>query len=299
LLEEWPSAFFNHAIAGIAADKDTPAHWPRVDAGAAGELVMFDATDPYTPLGVLSLNDQAGLGLVVSRDKGHMIKLPCPKPEEVGCERKVEATVDSTGQLTAKVRESYRGGSGASLQARRVNLQKERFAHSLRERLHDALPMLVDLKWNSAWNASTSEFRLDFTFTADRFTRRTGELWLLVPQVVPSDTRLPAWELANEGVSWMPAVRLTETTRLRLPKGFEPKSVPSDWQQDTGGITCHLKYRLEEGGMLVFERTFSRPANFYSATEYTALRKAMQKLNEAERRPLMLQRSPAGPVEGP
>src|SRR5262249_5714065 len=84
--EEWPSPEqFNHCILAIRlADSSGPA---RIDHPRLGALLVFDATDPYTPLGSLPATLHASGGLLVADDAAPLVTLPRPDAAAPGVRR--------------------------------------------------------------------------------------------------------------------------------------------------------------------------------------------------------------------
>jgi hypothetical protein len=287
---DWPSAQFNHAIAAIPADAETPSGWPVVDAGRLGRIVIFDPTDPITPLGVLSSGDQGGLGLVVDPAQGALVRLPASKPEGSGMTRKIEAALDPQGRLSVKVDEQHSGDDGAAWRQKRWISPKDQFQTLLEKRVHRANPLASNLQWSDDWNAASAKYRLNFGFTVPNYGRPLGSnLVVFAPDILPSGFKLLHWEGRRDGVCWLGTDAVEEVVRVTLPPGCTVEELPDPWSEDGKTVSCRLSYRTE-GNVIVFQHSFQRRAGFYDEGDYHGLEAFYQRLSEAERRPIILRR---------
>ncbi len=285
---DWPSARFNHAIAGVPADGDVPAGWPVVDAGPLGRLVLFDATDPSTPFGVLSAGDQGGFGLVASPASTGLIALPIATAEMNRLDARVRATLDERGDLKASVEEVSSGTIGVMLHASRENLRAERFTPLLETRLRETLSFLEELHWKDAWEGPAARWTIDYDFKAPRYARRTGgNLMLVSPQVVSAKMRMTPWKTKIDGVVWSGASQHRKEVRLTLPENVTIEELPDDWSESVASASCRLRYR-REGRDVIYDYELAQPGGFLDQPAYEALRLFFQKVQEAERRPVLL-----------
>ncbi len=288
----WPSLVFNHVVVGIAANGDIPARWPVVDGGALGRLVLFDPTDPDTPLGALPQGDQGGFGLIVSEDSRELVALPTEDPEVGGLTRHLTGELSADGQLKADVEERLVGWSSGSTHGARVKMGAEKFRQQLENTLHAFLQRLSDLSWTEEWDAAEASSQLAYHFRADHVFRSVGsDAVLLSPRLVGGDFHYDLWRTDCEGVVWLQAKGVTEEDRLLLPEGFVAESLPSDWHQELPGFRAMVAYRLE-GRTLIFTRRIYRHACLLGKTDHDAIYHLSQKLEEAERRPVILRRAP-------
>ncbi len=283
----WPSASFNHAIAAVPADDTVPAAWPVVDGGPAGRLVLFDATDPSTPLGCLSTSDQGGFGLIVAPQTTDLVALPAASAETNRHEAKVRGTLDALGNLTATVEETATGYLGVELRAQREALRDERYTPALETRLRDNVSLLQDLHWKDGWDPTLARWRLDFDFKALRYARRTGALLVIGPSVLASKPRLTSWKTQLPGIVWHDSSTQRSVVRLTLPENSIVEEVPDDWSQSTPAYAARLTYR-QEGKEIIYERELTQKGGFLDEPTYTAMRSFRQKLYDAEKRPVLV-----------
>jgi hypothetical protein len=291
--EEWPSAQFNHAIVAIPADADTPAGWPVVDAGRLGRIVIFDPTDPTTPLGILTSPDQGGFGLVVDADRGVLVRLPVSDPKYDGMTCKIDAALDSQGRLAVKFDEVHSGIDAATWHLRRWRLTRERFELLLQRRIREESPLAGDLKWADDWDPVGAKYRLTLEFTVPTYGRDAGGgLVLLAPDMLLTGFGIPHWQGRKEGVCWLRTNATDEEIRLELPPGCSVEELPDPWSEDGKTFSCQLSYRIE-GRTIVYQRSFRRSAACYGESDYHDLEGFYQRLSAAGRRPIILRRAAA------
>lgn len=285
---DWPAASFNHAIVGLPADTETPVGWPSVEVGGVGRLVLFDPTDAYTPLGVLSPSLRGGYGLAASTQAEGLIALPSGGVTHDRYESRVEATLEADGVLSAHIAEIALGAPGVQCRASREQLRNERFGRSLEARLQETMASVRDVKWSDSWDPVTAQWTLTFDFKAERYARRTASSLMLVsPQVTFTKTRLAPWKTTQDGVVWFGSASLRKDVRLTLPAEATIEELPADWSRELEGVSCHLRYR-REARVVVCEASFTHESRFLDRSSYEALRNLVQKMQEAERRPVVI-----------
>ncbi len=110
---EWPSPHqFNHAIVAVKVSADTKL--PSVlEHPKLGRLLIFDPTDPVTPVGGLPADEQNSYALVIAGADGELLKMPQLPIEANRVERRVDAHLDASGQLSAHVLIQYYGESAS------------------------------------------------------------------------------------------------------------------------------------------------------------------------------------------
>ncbi len=293
---DWPAACFNHAIVAIAADASAPPHWPAVTGAEGGRSVLFDPTDPQTPLGALPLSVNGGYGLIASPQSTGLTPLPVGGAEQNRHDCTIDAVLAGDGTITATVAETTRGAPGVRLHAIREQLRQERFGTTLEARLKETMAFVRDLRWSDTWELDPAAWRLEFGFTAGQYARRTGgSLMLVSPQVIFTKARLAPWKTAQEGVVWFGSGLARKVVRLALPAGTTVEELPDDWSQTSAGASCSLRYRREEH-VVICESEFRHEAGFLDQAAYEALRAVVQKMQDAERRPVLLRRGDAVPA---
>src|SRR5262249_36391272 len=113
--EEWPSPHqFNHCIIAIKV-KDETESATVIKHPALGRLLIFDPTDPDTPVGDLPDHEQGSYALIVARDAGSLIRMPVTPPEANRLRREVEAALAPDGGLTVSLKQRADGQAAVGL----------------------------------------------------------------------------------------------------------------------------------------------------------------------------------------
>jgi hypothetical protein len=288
--QSWPAQVFNHAIVAIAADESVPSHWPQVDGGSLGKLVLFDATDEDTPLGVLPESDQGGFGVVVTKAGPGLVKFPLETPDNKKITRHITGTVSANGDLLAEMEATSTGSAAGELHTALSKWGNGKFNQNMEAMFHDTLPLVKDLTWKESWDQNNSQSRLAVHFAASQYAHRLAEdLMLLCPHLLSTHANYPTWKTKIEGIVWLTPKCIHEDVRLHLPEGFAPEDLPSAWHQELPAATASVQYRME-GLDLVYEYRLEQQGGAYDKNGYDSLRVFYQKLSEAERRPIVLRR---------
>ncbi len=289
---EWPAADFNHAIVAMPADGSVPASWPQIDGGPLGKLVLFDPTDPGTPLGMLPAPDQGGYGLVVAREAPGLAAIPSETPEENCVTQHLEGKVAADGSLEAKVDETISGSDGAVAHYLHTRLGAEKFSLQLEKRLHDTIPSVGNLKWTEEWDDARSASHFTFQFSAVHYASMAGPTMMLVcPRCWNEWKALADWKRALSGIVSLPAKGIHQEISLQLPEGYSADGLPDNWHEELPFASASVNYRLE-GSTLIFHCDVMQRAALHDYDEYVALRNLYQKLDEATRTPVIVEKTP-------
>ena len=96
---EWVSpSQFNHCIIAVKVSDDTKTA-TVINHPKLGRLLIFDATDPYTPVGDLPDYEQGSEALIIAGDNGGLSKMPITPPESNAWERSVEVNLTDDGNI--------------------------------------------------------------------------------------------------------------------------------------------------------------------------------------------------------
>ena len=110
--KEWASPTqFNHAIIAVKVSDATVA--PTVmNHEKLGRLLIFDATDEYTPVGDLPDHLQGSYGLIAAGENGGLAPMPVTPPESDLLERDITVNLSDAGAISGKISERAIGRIG-------------------------------------------------------------------------------------------------------------------------------------------------------------------------------------------
>lgn len=290
VLENWPSPkWFNHAIVGIAAAPDMPDHWPVSDAGPLGRIVIFDPTDPVTPLGVLSSGDQGGWGLVAAGKDGGIVRLPREGPAENSTRQHINAKLDPDLLLKIHVNTISEGSGGSESYAQRLMLGDVEFGRTLEARLHQSLAYVDNFKWTDAWDGVISRHTVDRRFSTRSYTKPLGMNRVMVqPGILGWEVALPKISQLD-GYIDISAWHKERTTSLKLPAEWSVADLPKPAQADGKYLSWNISYSYEDGKLLSSVIISQKPV-LADPANYEEIRRERQQLHELLRRPAVLRR---------
>lgn len=267
--EEWPSPHqFNHVILGIVT-KDLPKQPATVDVPGVGRLLLFDPTDPYTPLGELPLADQAGVGLLVSSAGGPLLRLPDAGDRGDAKERTLEAEVGGTGGLNLRLKERAVGLAAAIARERHRGLAPEEYQRTTAERLG------VEIARSRVENLVASDtedaFDLSASLVVPSYAQVVQGRLLLIRCPSRLTEGLPALGTsARRTPVFLEPQRRVETFVLSAAVGLQVDELP----ESLSGVSPFGSYRVSarrEGEKVVIEREITIRRLVVPQTDFEAL----------------------------
>lgn len=288
VLENWPSPkWFNHAIVGIAAAPAMPDHWPVSDAGALGRIVIFDPTDPVTPLGVLSASDQGGWGLVAAGKDGGIVRLPREAPAQNSTRQQINAKLDPDLLLKIHVNTVSEGSGGSESYAQRLMLGDVEFGRTIEARLHQSLAYVDNFKWTDAWDGVASRHTIDLRFSTRSYAKPLGTNRVIVqPGILGLELALPKINQLDGHID-IPAWQKKRTTSLKLPPEWTVADLPKSAQAEGKYLFWDISYSYEDGKLLSSVVISQKPL-LADPVSYEEIRRERQQLHELLRRPAVL-----------
>ena len=224
-----------------------------------GKLLIFDPTDPLTPLGRLSGALQGSYALLVAPDGGELIPTPQLPAPTSGIARTATLALEANGSIHGDVREVHVGDLAA----------RERWR--LRTAAHDvdqikpieafvahSLATFEILKAQVA-NARVPElpFEWRYSFDASNYAKMAGGLLLVRPRVlgVEADGLLETKDARRNAVEFDGPEHDTDTFEITLPAGYEVDELPPPTNADYRFASYHSKTELV-GRVVRYTRTF-------------------------------------------
>lgn len=283
---EWPSPQqFNHAI--VAVSVDATATGPAIlKHPALGPLLLFDPTDPYTPVGELPIYEQGSLALIVSPLTSDLDVVPLSALEEPLAERTVEGSVDQGGKLLARITERTRGEAASSERAAAASLSPADYHAFVSARVSASVPGGKVLKLTSdPASGSRFELTLDVEGTS---AQASGNLLLVKAPFTRMVRELPSASGRTLPVS-IERARSVDTVSLEIPQGFAVDELPQQVSIETPFGRYGLTYRVAEG-RLVAQRTLDLTRSTVPASNVGALRAFLEAVRAADDAVVVLQR---------
>ena len=268
--EQWPSPHqFNHAI--IAIKVSDAVNTPAVLAHPKlGRLLLFDPTDPYTPLGHLPIHEQDSLALVEAGDDGALVRVPMPSPDPEQLRRRIDAKLAIDGSLEVNLKEHRLGQAAARATSAVRRLSKDNYKRSIERWITSSAPGASLSKLDYA--AENSEFELEAEFKASRFAQiPNGKMMIFRPAIL----RLVGIPRFTEANRQQPVVleshAFTDTVKVALPPGIKVDELPDPIKLNTAFGKFEAVWELRDGSVS-FERRLEAKAMVVEASEYGKLK---------------------------
>src|SRR5262245_44344696 len=225
--KEWPSPHqFNHCIIAIRVTNETRVP-TIVEHPTLGRLLIFDPTDPYTTVGDLPGEEQGSLALIVAGDAGRLMTMPVTPPEANLVQRKIEATLNTDGSLTASLREQSVGQSAAKARAAYNLRARADFTKSIERWITSGAKSATIAKMEPKDDRADNRFGLDIEFSTPSYGQLMQQrLLVFKPGIVGRREALPLSSGARKHPVLLDSNALDEETRVKLPAGFDVDELP-------------------------------------------------------------------------
>ena len=287
--EEWPSPHqFNHVIVAIDAPDE-------IESAAVGEwdgfgrLVLFDPTDPYTPLGLLPAHEQDSWALLTAPANGLLIRVPAAAPEQNRVEREATVALSAEGGIDVSLTERSIGQSGAENRALRSRGSEAEYRSIIERWITRGAPAAA-VGAVEVNDDPRGAFHLAVQFAAPRYAQSiAGRLLVFKPAIVErrSGTYLTDAERVHPVVLEANAVR--ETIRFSLPQGYAVDEKPADVELHTEFGDYSASWAVKDG-VLAFARELTVRNAEIPPDGYAAVRDFFRAIAGAEQAPVVLAR---------
>jgi transglutaminase-like putative cysteine protease len=286
---EWASPFqFNHAIVAIRVP-DAVVLPTVIPESPVGRLLLFDPTDPVTPVGDLPKDEQGSYALLIAEDRGGLLTMPVLSAEANRIESLVKGTLGADGRIEARIERDYYGQSGIALR----EIQKLQGADEVRKRFERGLSrQLNELTIKRVDTDLKDENRLavKIDLVADRFGQVTqGRLFILRPGLLTS-----GGDYVFTARNRTAAIRLEsdlrrDSIRIKLPPGFQLDELPEAATIESPYGKLHVSWVIHEGE-IVMEQTLEVKKTIAPASEYARVLDFFDRVAGAEGAPVVLVR---------
>jgi len=286
--EQWPSPRqFNHCIIAVRVSAETKA--PTVmDHPKLGRLLIFDATDQYTPVGDLPDYLQGSFAVIAAGEAGGLSKMPIAPPENDLLERTVVATLEQDGNLQGTISEKALGQTFVAFRRETREYTPAEYRKGIEGWLTRGATaaQLNDLKYSE--NADASSFHLDIDFRAPKYGQvMQGRLLVFKPVVVSRRFGTSLTDAKRSSPIEIESSMLTETASFKLPVGFAVDEVPDAATLETDFGKYTTSYEIK-GDQLVFKRSLRLSRTLVPAEKYETVRNFYLKIRDAEQAPVVL-----------
>ncbi len=287
---EWASpGQFNHCIIAVRVSSETNAP-TIINHEKLGRLLIFDATDPYTPVGDLPDHLQGSLAMIIAGENGGLTRMPVTPPETDLLERKIEVSLNEQGEIKGKIKEIALGQTSTMFRSEFRSLSSSDYRKAIEGWLTRGATgaQLVDMK--TADRHADAGFDLDVDFVASRYGQlMQNRLLVFKPVIVGRRNGLFLTEEKRSHPVMLFSQAMKETVVFNLPNGFVVDEMPDAVNLETPFGKYTTSYEVKEN-KLYFTRHLTTTRTTIPVENYKQVKDFYAKMRDAEQSPVVLLR---------
>lgn len=286
--EEWASPRqFNHCIIAVRVNDATTAATIMTHP-KLGRLLIFDATDPYTPVGDLPDYLQGSYALIMAGENGGLAKMPVAPADFDLLERNIDVTLSDTGAIKGVIREKTIGQTSAYFRREHRSLSAGDYRKAIEGWLTRGATGAQLLTLSAKDKQAEAGFDLDVEFSVPRYGQlMQNRLLVFKPVIVGRRNAIALTEPKRTNPIELDSNAMRETVVYTLPAGFTVDEVPAPVNLDTKFGTYATKVETKEG-KLVVTRSITMNRSIITADKYAGVKEFFTKMLDAEQAPVVL-----------
>jgi len=255
-----------------------------------GRLMIFDATDPYTPVGDLPDEQQGSYALIAAGADGGLVKMPTLPPDANKLEREADIVVSPEGAVTGKIMQKATGQAATFERARLRRFSATQYRTSLEGWLTSRIPGSTLTKAVPNDRRAENRFDLDLEFSAGGYAQiMQGRLMMFKPAMVGRLDQFMPVDGKRHTPMVIDASSYAETINIKLPAGFTVDEIPDGGKVESDFGVYTSKYEVT-GDMLHFTRSLVLKRALVPAKDYDAVGKFFGVVRNSEASPVVLVR---------
>lgn len=285
---------FNHCIIAVKIG-DATISAPVIDHPKLGRLLIFDATDPFTPVGDLPGDEQGSFALVIAGDSGGLVKMPVTPSGFNAWKRNVEVSLTGDGAISGTIRDKATGQSSTQVRALFRLLSNSDVNKVIESWLTRGATAARLVKLTPKDRIADAGFDLDVEFSAPAYGQlMQNRLLVFKPAIVSRANSIYLTELIRKNPVSLSADSFDETTVFTLPPGFVVDEMPDPVSLETAFGKYSTTYAVKEN-KLTFTRSLTMNRSTLSVDKYNSIRDFFSKILAAEQSPVVLLRKDLHP----
>lgn len=253
-----PSSWFNHAILAIELSGDSKNDVLRAvitDKGGK-KYLLFDPTNPFTPLGEIPSYLQDSYALLVTPAGGEIIRTPVLDPAVNRYVRHGEFKLSADGTLEGSVEGKmvgYPASQNRDIYSSLSELERKQMAERYVTRFLKSAA-LKDLKLD-ALDRNSDELVIRYGLTSERYAQVAGPLLIVRPRI------LGQYAFALEKKERQYPVELNSTAEdddiyeIEIPSGYSVDDVPEPKKLDSSFASYQSEFNIA-GSKITYKRKF-------------------------------------------
>jgi len=286
--EQWVSPRqFNHCIVAVKVGESTKGP-TIIDHEKLGRLLIFDATDPHTPVGDLPEYLQGSLALIIAGDSGGLSRMPITPPNTDLLERTVDVELTAVGEVKGTIRERARGQASTFFRQEFRSISAADYRKAIEGWLTNGATgaKLENILAKDGPDEST--FDLDISFSAARYGQlMQNRLLVFKPVIVGRRDEVYLTESKRTNPIEIGSSAMKETTTFTLPAGFTLDEMPVATNLENSFGKYSTKYEVKENKVL-FTREMTLTRSVLPVEKYSMAKEFFTKIREADQSPIVL-----------
>ncbi|QYO67284.1 DUF3857 domain-containing protein [Leptolyngbya sp. 7M] len=287
---EWASPHqFNHCIIAIKIGDQTLVE-SVVTHPTLGRLLIFDPTDPYTPIGDLPEDQQGSLALIDHKDTQELTRMPVLSADANRMERVIEATLMPDGSIKGSVTERTTGQPARQERSQMKNLSREDYTRVIDRWISRGAAGATTSNIVTADNHDDGRFDLKVDFSARSYAQLMQDrLMVFRPAIIGRLDRLTFGDGRRMTPYMIDASRYTEKAKIKLPENFEVDEIPESAKFESEFGRYDVFYKIEDGH-LHFIRSLELKRARIAPEKYDSVERFFGRILSIEQSPVVLLR---------
>jgi transglutaminase-like putative cysteine protease len=286
--KEWASpSQFNHCIIAVRVSPATTG--PTViEHAKLGRLLIFDATDPYTPVGDLPDYLQGSLAVVLAGENGGLLEMPVTPADFNAWNRETEITLGSDGSIKGVIYERTSGQESRPARTMLRSMSNADFSKSIERWLSRGATAARLDKLTPKDRQSDAAFDLDVEFSAPNYGQlMQNRLLVFKPAIMSRANSVYLTEKDRKYPVMLESNSFREKATFNLPAGFAVDEVPNPVSLQTPFGKYATTYEVK-GDKLIFTRSLTMSRSTVSVERYKDVRDFFTGMLTAEQAPVVL-----------
>ncbi|MDQ3747642.1 MAG: DUF3857 and transglutaminase domain-containing protein [Acidobacteriota bacterium] len=286
--EEWASpGQFNHCIIAVKVSDETKT--PTVmNHAKLGRLLIFDATDPFTPVGDLPDYLQGSQALIMAGENGGLSKMPITPPETDLLERNVEVNLSAEGEIKGTISEKASGQTSSIFRRELRALSASQYKQAIEGWLTRGATGAQLVKVTSNDKHADASFDLNVEFSAPRYAQLMQDrLLVFKPVIVGRRGGVFLTEIKRDQPVMLDSNSMKETVTFNLPSGFVVDEMPDAVTLETPFGKYTTRYEAKDN-KLIFTRSLVTNRITVPVEKYNSVKDFYSKIMAAEQSPVVL-----------
>lgn len=276
---EMPGYYGNHCITQVfLADTSFYLDATGSSNGGYSRYPSFNAADH----GVYAVNSQ----------KRKVEIIPVPEPGQEQREYHLDMEIDAEGTLTVKYQSFYEGDYETGLRYfwnyfSREEDRRTRFEQMVKSTSPDA--ELIDYGFENLEDIGR-QLSLKMSYRVKNYIKFAGPVAIIyLPEV---GKRLTFDEVALESrnfpLSYYTSEGIRHVATLKLPEDWKTDYLPEDVTLTVPEVSYRAEYTKEEGNVIRFEDSFSRPERLIQPDRYRDYRELLNSITSHHKKPILV-----------